>query len=185
MSNSRPSQSIPPFAQSKKKHLVILMSLGCILLGLSVSYIFLWQTISDGAAKLAALRMTESQEKTRVLYMRGEKLAVRDTKDERARLDTYFMDERSVAGFLGTVESVGRELGLGIETISLGVFEGKLRANVHAEGTFSPLARFVSLLEKMPFKLSLTRLVMSAGEEERWALDVDLSVSSFLVPEQQ
>lgn len=179
MSDKKISQAIPPFAQSKKKHLVIIVSLCAILLGLGAAYLFFFEAIQEEADLFVRVRDEQTKEEMIVRSMRAEKIAVRDTSEDRARLDTYFMNEKTVAAFLGQVEALGAELGLEVRTVSLGAGEAALRVAIHAEGRFSSFARFVAAFEKMPFKLRIDHAALNTHAAGEWTGDFDASVESF------
>lgn len=158
--------------------MVILTSIVFICAGLLSSYVYASKMLSLRAAELAQIVETGNQERAQVLYLKQQKDALRETLPERDRLNSYFMDERSVAEFLSSVEQIGRDIGVKVETTSLGVNSGVLQVSVTIDGGFSGITHFVSLFEKMPYKLRIDRATLNAGGEG-WVSQLAVSVLSF------
>ena len=177
MLNNRTTK-LPTFAQSHTKHLVIAASLLGIIAGLVVAYLTCVNMLSLSAADLLATRTERQKEEVRVGELKAQKQAVRDTEGERARLESYFMNEKTVAVFLERLETLGHDLGLAATTVSLGVTDGVLHIAARASGAFAPLARYLSVVEEMPYKLRVERAAFSK-DDEAWALTMEISVISF------
>ena len=171
---------IPPFAQSKKRHTVILVALCGIVAGLLVVYAVCYSHIGKQTEALLALRTEEAAQSAQIRYQENLRSSVLNTKEEQARLDGYFVTATRVPVFLGMIEATGRGFGLTTETVSLGVTNNVLMVEVKASGSFANLVTLAAFLEKMPYKLRVVRATMGALETGHgWNGDFTLEVSSF------
>lgn len=97
-----------------------------------------------------------------------------DTREERQKLDSYFIAEDDVVSFIESVEGLADTVGVAISVNSVGVEETTdaerfeyVRVNAAAEGSFKNLYWLLSLIEHMPMKLEVRQVYL----EERPAED--------------
>ncbi len=173
------SPAVPPYAQAHKKHVLIVVCICAIIAGLLSTYVYVTEVLDENAESLALLVQERDKEQAHVAYLNAQKEALRSTEAERRHLDTYFMDEKSVAYFLGQVETVGRGIGLRVDTVSLGVSNGILNTEISAAGAFPFLQQFVALVEKMPYKLRIDHADFTRAGDSTWSVRFALKVISF------
>lgn len=173
------ASQIPQFAQARKKHLLIVVSLACAILGLGFSYRALMLRLRERTASLQELIREKSVREAEVMRLEALKRFVMETEGERARLDGYFIKEKTVADFLNRAELLGRSLGLATETVSLGMRDSVLRVEVRAEGSFENLLRLSLLLERLPYKLRVSQALWDASETGGWTGLFNLDVVSY------
>lgn len=101
------------------------------------------------------------------------------TEEEQRQLRGYFLDEKSVADFLSNLEAIGRRLGLETDTTALGVHDGVLRVEIHVTGGYAPVVQFISLVEALPYKLSIINADL-ANPNGAWIARLTLDIHSFL-----
>lgn len=152
---------------------VLVLVLGMIAYS-GVSYLF-----SVRAAALVEEGVQYREKEIREQYLLRVDRALSTTREEQERLLQHFVDEKTVAGFLENVETVGRRLGLTVDTSSLGVLKGVLTVQSKVAGPYPAIVQFISLIETMPYRLLVNnaRLNYSNGS---WSGIISLSVESFI-----
>lgn len=108
---------------------------------------------------------------------------VENTKEDREALEKYVLDDSKVIGFLSSLESVGKNMGLSVNTTNVDTAEdGKdalfeqLKLQLTARGRKSDLQSYVAYLEGLPYQVTINQLNLSqssAGTGE-WSLSVQL-----------
>lgn len=171
---------IPPFSQSRRRHLLILCSVAGIIAGLAVAIVLTYQWINARTGELLTVHNEQATKEARVHYLETVRNSVLATKAEQERLDGYFVRATTVPDFLGMIETTGRGFGLTVETISLGVSGGVLTAEIKADGTFNNLLTFTDFLEKLPYKVTIPHANFGASETGGvWMGNFTIAVASF------
>ena len=100
---------------------------------------------------------------------------IRDTKDDRERLNSYFVGKEGIVDFLELVEGLEQYTGaeVSIKTIGendTGEFENveQLELNLTAEGSWGAVYHFFVLLESLPYRIDMSRVQFnSISKRER------------------
>ncbi|PIR69266.1 MAG: hypothetical protein COU47_04195 [Candidatus Niyogibacteria bacterium CG10_big_fil_rev_8_21_14_0_10_46_36] len=109
---------------------------------------------------------------------------VQQRKDE---IDSVFINERSVVRVIESFEARARELGVELEVESASLPTASAargpEIQLHLEGSFDALYRYIKVLEVMPFQISIDLVNInkrSSAEGPGWAATIRLTVLSFL-----
>lgn len=103
--------------------------------------------------------------------LKSVKDIIKDTTDGREKIDTYFINDDEIIGFIGEVEKIGRDIGVDVEIISVSISDSKLQQDniselldldLKAEGQWSRIFHFLALIEKMPFKINISTINLEA-----------------------
>ena len=86
------------------------------------------------------------------------KQSLSDTDARRAKLDSYFVDPNNVVPFLETIEGYGKTAGVSttFSEVQLADKPTHLTVTVDANGSFTNIYRFVSMLEAAPYEIQVT-----------------------------
>lgn len=94
-----------------------------------------------------------------------------DTAEQRKKIDSYFIGSDGIVTFIESIERLSRETSVDSSVNSVGVEQGAsaeeveyVTVNVSAEGSFRNLFWFLSLLEKMPLKIEITKVYFEQRE---------------------
>ncbi|MBT3282845.1 hypothetical protein HON59_01515 [bacterium] len=113
--------------------------------------------------------------------LKSVKNIIKDTADGREKIDTYFIKDDEIINFIGEVEKIGRDIGVEVEIISVSIGDSKLQQDnvsellnldLEAEGSWSRVFRFLTLVEKMPFKVNISTINLEAiyeGESKKYS----------------
>lgn len=116
-----------------------------------------------------------------------------DTKEVREKLDSYFLGSGNVVSFIESIENISSITGTKISVNSVSVeqaTQGKqfeyVILNASASGSFSSLYWLLSIIEEMPLKIEVTKVVfeeMPSGEkkpkEKDWRLEFVVKALKF------
>lgn len=119
--------------------------------------------------------------------------SIKNTAEDRKKIDSYFIDSREeTIALLTNIESladdVGVEVDVDIDVKSVVLNEKDrqiLSSKIEAMGTFQTLYRFVSILESLPYKVTITglnmkRVTKKTGEEQpKWSGDIAINILSY------
>ncbi|MSR73361.1 hypothetical protein EXS61_02040 [Candidatus Parcubacteria bacterium] len=88
---------------------------------------------------------------------------VEEQKDKIAEIGLYFLHKNEVVPFIETVENSGRKTGVEVTivTVDVGVGEGEnamLTMRFEARGSWNNVNRFISYIENLPYKVSLSKV---------------------------
>ncbi|MEK9182470.1 MAG: hypothetical protein AAB809_00135 [Patescibacteria group bacterium] len=93
---------------------------------------------------------------------------IKNIKEERALLETYFIQSSDVVPFLNMIEKLGPRVGAGVEIVLVDMPRDNsgLMVEMKVTGRFEALYKFLTLLENSPYELDFISMNMqrSGGE---------------------
>lgn len=94
---------------------------------------------------------------------------VNETKDDRAKLESYFVRADNIDAFIEFLKSLGKDAGIDITLSGLTETKGSsLTIDLRAQGTFENLFYFMKLAENVPYRINLKRVsLVSSGPKEQ------------------
>ena len=118
---------------------------------------------------------------------------VRDTKEERAELQSYFVNEDELVSFLEKLEAVGVRTGapLSVENVGARGAVDKdglivpLSLSLRATGTFRQVVHTLALVEAFPKVLSLERVRLSQLPDEGWQAIYEVELLQGTAPREE
>ncbi len=110
--------------------------------------------------------------------------SLKEVADERAMLDTHFIQGSDVVPFLDMVEKLGPEVGATAEVSSVEVAKDKsgLDVSIRAEGTFVAVYKFLNILENAPYEISFSSVDFEGSSVDAggWSLALKIKLLSFI-----
>lgn len=111
---------------------------------------------------------------------------LQETKDDRSRLDLYFITRETAANFVEEMEGIARRSGVTLKLSSLDAVKDKqpgagsrLKLNLRVEGDFPKIFHFLKILESMPYRLRFSA-VSVVKEESSWRSDMMIDLISYI-----
>ncbi|MBI5816956.1 MAG: hypothetical protein HZB09_00860 [Candidatus Yonathbacteria bacterium] len=83
--------------------------------------------------------------------------AVNDTKDDRVKLQSYFVRSSTINTFFDTLESLGKESNTDMKLSSPIEQRNILAINVSTRGTFENIYYLVRLIEQLPYRIEFKK----------------------------
>lgn len=149
---------------SKTHITALLAALGALaILGV---YVFLFVEIKKTNEEVSTLQNQLDIEVRQDQRLRSMKQLLADLEEELTMIDTYFIAPDGVVDFLEELESFGRIANTSVEVTSVGIEDeegtaslpyNRLRVEFVSEGSWTSLVRLVSLLETLPFGVTINR----------------------------
>lgn len=106
--------------------------------------------------------------------LKSVKSLIEDIKDDREKLDTYFVDDDEVIDFIENIETLAENMGVGVEVLSVDISDDEnntpeqnriselLLLSLRVEGLWSDLFHFISIVEGLPFKIDVSKVNIDA-----------------------
>lgn len=148
-------------ASSKIKITTLLIALGACVAVVAGTLLFF--EIKKTNERISVLQNQLDIEVRQDQRLRSMKQLLADLDGELKMIDTYFIAPDGVVGFLEEFESFARVSNASLEVSSVGVageaglpFE-RLRVEFASQGSWTSLMRLVSLLETLPFGITIER----------------------------
>jgi Tfp pilus assembly protein PilO len=149
------------FSGTTKRPLTVLIIVNIFLAVVSV-YVFL--VIRSNGRAVSSLKNSIQLELDREAKLKTMKEAVDATKDDRAKIDSFFIKKIDLISFIESVESLGKTTGAAVTIKAVNssadpdnqaaIYEN-LTMNVSVDGSWNQLYRFTALIESMPAAFSL------------------------------
>lgn len=127
--------------------------------------------------------------------------ALQETERSREKLGEYYLKKSGIVFFIERLESMGKNAGLKtiVQNVSVPEKSAILSIGVDTEGSFEDTFYFLSLLEKLPYKLAIESVTMrekagagtvesatgktegpSGGMKALWAGSFTVAIESFI-----
>ena len=171
---------------SRFKHINLII---WILVDLTALGVALWLAFSilDSNARLA-----EKDNQVKIMTAREEELnslerGAQETANDRAQIDSFFVDSRDITDFLDSLESLGQKINVRLEVQSINISSNlppkqakppskqaseptqqanrpsTLKVSFRGEGNFAGLFHLIQLLEQSPYELKINKATLSFG----------------------
>ena len=141
---------------SPKTTWIVLSALIALNVAGAALYGFMMYRISSEKTKAAeALSKLEAGIK-KEYNLRALSAALEKTEEERAKIDSYFVDIKGVAKFLEKLQSFGDASGVSLKLENVDI-EGKnaLKVSFNDNGSFAENYRLLELIENSPYTLEI------------------------------
>ena len=106
---------------------------------------------------------TASEKEAKIARVKAD---VKAHLEDKAYLDSRFVDGSNIAGFFGEIEDLGRQAGVAVEIGTADFTKDKvkkLKLYFTASGTFDAMYRFVGLFENFRYEFSERRISLSSN----------------------
>ena len=103
------------------------------------------------------------------IKLKSVKDLIKDTENDRKKLDTYFVADDKIVNFIEDVEKIGSDIGVDVEVVSVSISDSKSQVPAHSkiseqlnldfkvEGMWSDVFQFLAIMEKLPFKIDISK----------------------------
>lgn len=155
-----------------RKKIIILLILNLIIFGL---YFYLYLNIrqidKEVSIKLSQIKLEINRDER----LRSLKDLLEKTKDQRDKISNIFVRPDGSVEFIEMIESLGKATDVKLEIESVGVDAPKnktassteyFRLAVKSEGLWRNVMQLLTLLEEMPFRVSIDNVSLSKTSSE-------------------
>jgi len=107
---------------------------------------------------------------------------IKDTVEDRAELDTLFVSDDDVVGFIREIEILGQVAGVSVIVKTVAVIDDEskfaetLSLRLENEGSWANSMHFLSLVEALPYFIFIDRYNINKGGSGEWTSGFDLNV---------
>ncbi len=172
--------------------LMILVGVSLVALVVSsATYIWLFIKVNDTIREAAIVSESAQLLSAQNAYTQTIRKIVRDTSDDRDKINSYFITDEKLVSFLENIENLGTRAGVSLEVQSVSVGDtidkdglvSQLRLSLESEGTIKEVYYILSLLEAYPKALSVRRVQMNQRSDTlAWVGTFDIEVIKVLMP---
>lgn len=175
-----------------KKPLTALILAAILFIATAGFYFFFYSAIRASQEDVARLEEGMREAQARERLNRTLEILVRDTEKERATLAQHFVSADGVVGFIEYLEGLGRRAGATVKVGAIDVGESflatrldHLTLTISASGSFASVARFVSLLETLPYISVIDEMSLEKRAAAKNTWDANVTVSAAKTPAQK
>lgn len=138
-------------------------------------YYFLFQEIRERTMRTSDMQNQVDAASGKEEYLLSLKTVLGDVKGDLKILDGRVIPKDGTVAFLDRLESVGRFAGVKMTTDALGVgaaggesdgFLEQVGLSISAEGSYSSLRYFLSLLEVLPYSITIPAVSLERGGDK-------------------
>lgn len=118
------------------------------------------------------------------------KKTISATEEDRAKLLTYFVTDKSIVAFLEYLESLGdiTDTDASIRAVDLGKDDNSVVVSISSTGSYSNLIRFSKLIENMPYRIEVQNFAFvarsSTSEDgldvSNWEVNITIKLISYM-----
>ncbi len=94
------------------------------------------------------------------------KMSIKNTKEDRKKVDAYFVKRDDIPDFTRKIESLGGMSGTDLTITALRSQGDVLSFDLSSEGSFKNTLQLISLIESLPFKVDITKAYIDVVEVE-------------------
>lgn len=148
----------------------ILLTIIVLVIAVSIAYAMLFLNIKEKNNNISALSNEIDIVLQKEIKLRSVKHLINDTEQDRVKLDSHFVTDDEVVNFIEKIENLGTDSGTKVEVISVYVDDVNkevtnqaainelLYLDFKTEGSFAQMFHFLSMLEKLPFKIDIPQV---------------------------
>ena len=163
-----------------KKFLILAVCLLAIAILIWVSLFMLIRSTAKSLAQEQEALRTESEKE---IYVTEVSRDLRETEDLRMGIESFFVKAGEEAFFLEKVETLAAHANLQIKIFNFEKREKVLYLNFQTQGSFSDSYYFLSLIESLPYNLSIVKVLLREAEtngQKTWEGRYEITLLSYL-----
>lgn len=140
----------------EKKLLIVSLLVALGLFGANAFFLFLTREEAGAAREIATKKFAAEMEAEEV---RAIERAIAESKSEQDELLAYFVNKDGAVSFIERLESTGKTAGLAISLSNVSVPKAGnvFQVDMATEGSFENTFYFLTLLEKLPYRISVEK----------------------------
>lgn len=170
---------------SSKTKQVLLTAIVLVIVA-SVAYIIFFINIKEKNNNVSALTNEVDSVLQKEIKLRSVKYLIKDIQDDIVKLDSHFVADDEIINFIEMIEDLGVESGAKVEVtnVSIDVVDEKvvdknkidesLNLDFKIEGRFVEMFHFLSMFEKLPFKINILRTNFEKTPDDKMQFDETL-----------
>lgn len=135
-------------------------------------YGFLFYRIKTASEETSTLSYELNARQTNEDDLTQLRHAVNDMKEDRMKLQSYFVRSSSINTFFDSLESLGAESNVVVKLGGLIERESLLGIDVGVSGTFEDIYYFVKLIEHLPYRIEFKKAFFSSSNISAISLPV-------------
>jgi len=175
--------------KSKQKTKIILVAavvLDLLLVGV-YAYAFNTVKVKNENASLVSEELDEYLSKEGTINIL--KKTVKDTEEERGKLNSYFVERDDLPDFAKKIESLRELAEVSLEITGLGENQDVLSLDITSSGSFSRILNLISFIETLPFKVEITKAyintidILDENDEvigTEWDGNISINLTGFI-----
>ncbi|MFQ5661916.1 MAG: type 4a pilus biogenesis protein PilO [Candidatus Paceibacteria bacterium] len=164
----------------------ILLTVIVLVIVAFIAYVIFFLNIKEKNNSISLLTNEVDSVLQKEIKLRSVKQIIKDTKDDRVKLDSYFVADDEIINFIEMIETLGVNSGAEVEVINVSVdtenekvvnknkISELLNINFKTEGSFVEMFHFLSMLEKLPFKIEISQVNFNKVSNEIIGADKSL-----------
>ena len=140
-------------------------------------------------------KTSEIMSKTEEIVKKNSELStikktISATEEDRAKLLTYFVTDKSIVAFLEYLESLGEitNTDASIKAVDLDKDGNSVVVSIGSTGSYSDLVRFSKRIENMPYRIdvqsfafvSQSKTLEDGSEDSLWEVNITIKLISYL-----
>ena len=137
-----------------KQLLIIVLVINMVLIG---AYAFLFYSIKTKSEDVSTLSQKLNAQRMNEEDLTLLRHAVNDTKDDRDKLQSYFVRSSTINTFFDLLESLGKESGTDMKLGSPIERGNVLAIDINARGTFTDIYYLIKLIEHLPYRIEFKK----------------------------
>lgn len=166
---------------------ILILIIICNLAAL-VGYYFLFQYIKTQTEAASLLTSTIDLGQQTNSNLNSLRFIVKDTEDKRLQLLTFLLPGDAEVSFIGQIENLAKNSGLGVKINSVSSVAGDtdktktLQMQTETTGSWNNIMYFLNQIENLPFKINIQRstinkpVVIGKPTDSAWTATIDISV---------
>jgi Tfp pilus assembly protein PilO len=136
-----------------------------------VFYILFFNNIKEKNNTISAIANDIDIAIQKETKLKSVKDIIKDTKQGREKIDTYFIKDDEIINFIEEIEKIGRDIGVDVEIISVSISDSKLQQDnisellnlsLEAQGQWGRVFHFLAFIENLPFKINILTMNLTA-----------------------
>lgn len=152
-------------------------------------YVYLFLLVKNENVKASEFEQSIKNATNRDERSLSERSILRGTENERKELEKYFLYQGNEVAFIEKIESLGDISGSRVSFTSVDSEKEIFKANLSATGGFKEIYHLLSLLETMPFQISVKRLslgklatigILQGKNQGEWSGEFSIELLNFI-----
>lgn len=175
-----------------KENIITIILLPTLLLLIMLSFL-LYNSLQKAEVKVSTLKNSIRESEARNTELDLIKINLKNTLENFQMLDALFVKHDEVADFLQEVENLAKSTGLSVKIIGVSKKDiSKVSSNkeyllvtASTRGDFQNTIKFMRLLELLPRKIGLDKVILKGAEGEKGESIWDFQMSFYLIKEKE
>lgn len=162
---------------------LIHLAIALVICALALSgYGLAYRAILTKTSDIAALDGSIAAKTASINHLTTTRAALSEITSYEEAIQSYFVSENGVVGFIDNLEALGRAQGTKVNVLSVspdsGAQQSALGFSISITGTFDAVMRTVGAIEYAPYAISISTLSVGQDAKNAWHADLAFRVGS-------